>query len=490
MGNFYTNCRLDKGRILIRAKRNGKSVSARVKYSPSLFFRDSKNANTGYKTIHGEPLIKRTFDNVSAAYGFINENKDVTNYPIYGYTKFEYMCLQELFPTKVQYDISELKILNFDLEVSSDNGFPYPEKAADQILSVAVSLNGKMYLLALGEYTPDETTTYIRCDNERHLIQQFFLLWRKFNPDIITGYAIANFDIPYLINRTTILFSSEYAQKISPWEVVKPKKLRFKSPAMKMDIDTFDIYGVEILDYMLLFLKFNPNMGLENYKLDTVAEHVLGERKLDYSVEGSLNTLYKTNYQKFLDYNVQDTRLIDKLEDNLKLISLAVNIAYDAKINYSDVFYQTRIWENIFYCHLIDKKIIFPPPADHQKLGKYRGAFVKPIQTGVFNHLVSYDLNSLYPSLIVQNNISPDTILPNKIALEVADMIDMKNVEIEGGSLCGNGKVFSNEFKGFIPEVLEGMISERAAYKNKQIEYEKLVEEISERIAYLESNHG
>jgi DNA polymerase elongation subunit (family B) len=137
----------------------------------------------------------------------------------------------------------------------------------------------------------------------------------------------------------------------------------------------------------------------------------LDETKLSFDEYDNLHQLYKLDYQKFIDYNIKDVHLVLALEDKLKLIELALTLAYDTKSNFGDVFAQTRMWDALIYNYLLDKNIVVPPRRVSKKSEAFEGAYVKDPQVGLHDYVASFDLNSLYPHLIMQYTVSPENII-------------------------------------------------------------------------------
>ena len=172
---------------------------------------------------------------------------------------------------------------------------------------------------------------------------------------------------------------------------------------------TYNIRGVAALDYFDLYRKFTYS-AQESYRLDHIAKVELGESKAGNPFD-TFREWYTKDYQSFIEYNINDVELVDRLEDKMKLIELCLTMAYDAKVNYIDVLGTVRYWDIIIYNHLREKKIVIPQKVSNEKFEKYEGAYVKDPQVGMQNWVMSFDLNSLYPHLIMQYNISPETCL-------------------------------------------------------------------------------
>ena len=240
-----------------------------------------------------------------------------------------------------------------------------------------------------------------------------------------------------------------------------------------------DIGGVTQLDYLDLYKRFTYK-AQESYRLDYIAEVELGQKKLDHSEFDTFKDFYTNDWQKFVEYNVVDVELVDRLEDKMKLIELALTMAYDAKVNFTDVFYQVRMWDSIIYNYLKGMNIVIPPKKRTDKTDKYAGAYVKEPIPGKYDWVVSFDLNSLYPHLIMQYNISPETLLDERHPTATVDRILNEEVNFEmhkDYAVCPNGAMFRKDTRGFLPELMEKIYKDRTIYKKKMLaakqQYEK-----------------
>jgi DNA polymerase elongation subunit (family B) len=240
------------------------------------------------------------------------------------------------------------------------------------------------------------------------------------------------------------------------------------------EVIAFEMAGIQQLDYYDLFTKFGYTYGMqESYKLDHIAHVVLGERKLSYDEHGSLHSLYKHDFQKFIDYNIKDVQIVDRLEEKMGLITLAMTMAYRGGVNYSETFGTVQIWDSILYRLLFKQQIACPPKFSKQKV-PYPGAYVKEPQTGMHDWVVSFDLNSLYPMIIVQYNMSPETVLEGKqhLGLEPVDkLLSSDEIEIpEGTTMAASGVRFSKDQVGIIPAIIKQYYDERRVIKKAMLE--------------------
>ena len=199
------------------------------------------------------------------------------------------------------------------------------------------------------------------CHNEKGLIDTFLRWWQEHTPEVVTGWNCELYDIPYLVGRVERLFGEKYAKKFSPWGIVRRNEIRIQG----RDNIAYDIAGVSIMDYLDLYRKSPATPNQESFRLDHIALMELGQQKLDHSEFDTFREFYTKNWQKFVDYNIVDVELVDKLEDKLKLIDLCCTRAYDAKINITDVSFQELTSDAIilksFICFpFIDVSISIP----------------------------------------------------------------------------------------------------------------------------------
>lgn len=483
---FYTNIANIGDSILFRGVKDGKRIRQKIKYKPKLYVRSNKPSK--WTTLKGEPVEEMAFQSIRDSRDFVKQYDGVSNFTIYGAVRYDYAFVSDMFPDDIDWDISQLCIAYIDIEVGSENGFPEPEQANEAITAVTIHINNKYYVIGCGEYVPHrDDVEYIKCADEFELIDKFIDIWTLYYPDIVSGWNIKFFDFPYIINRIKRLFGEEKTLKLSPWGKVDGHKVTFKG----RDHQCYDMLGISLLDYYELYRKYSPNPNQESFKLDHIASVELGESKLDYSEFENLHQLYRQDYQKFIEYNVKDVELVYRLETQMRLIELALTLAYDARVNYEDVFSQVRMWDTIIYNTLKKKHIVMPPKKEARKDEQYAGAFVKDPIIGMHEWVASFDLNSLYPHLIMMYNLSPETLLDGeslnddlrKFIGDYGPKINVDNLLSKSiptdimkrnkVALTPNGQLFSIEKQGFLSEIMETMYEDRALFKNKAIEAKK-----------------
>lgn len=483
--NFYTNVERFGNTLLWRGYENGKPFMRRVKYKPTLY--TTTRGSSEYRTMIGEkPLEARKFDTMADVKDFIERYKDVHGMEICGNTNFIASFIQEQYPGQIQYDMSLINIVMFDIEYDTTTGYTTTDDADKPINSIAFksSKSDTYHLLTLKGYDKTKTITgidpdkiyHIEFEKETSLLSRFIQLWTNDYPDIVTGWNVEYFDIMYIVTRIIKLFGEEKAKQLSPWGNIKKNS---REVFGKMQ-STYAISGISIIDYMDAFKKFGYKYGpQESYKLDHIAHVVLGEKKLDYSEYGSLSELYIQNPQLFFDYNLKDTHLIELMEEETALLALVMTVAYGGGVNYGEAFGTVGIWETTLYRKLMEKKLI-PPlksgPGD--RAGELVGGFVKDPKVGMHSWIVSFDLNSLYPHLMLQYNMSPETYIPDQREYVSQDMVleDKFVNKNPDYSVCANGVCFSNKKLGIIPEIIDEYYGNRSKIKKQMLAVEQEME--------------
>jgi len=428
---------------------------------------------------------------------FMDKYADVDNFTVYGTTNYVHQFISDAFPKTIKYDRNQINICTIDIEVASEDGFPEPRDAKHEIITITIkNNNGTIYhTWGLYDFNPEKSgmpVLYRKCKNERELLLDFIDYWADHIPDILTGWYSEFFDVPYLVNRIARIFGEDMVKSLSPWKLVRENNVYIAG----IEHIGFNIVGVTQLDYIDLFKKFTLNtLGQqESYKLNHIANVVLGEKKLDYSEYGSLHMLYKHDYQKFVEYNVKDVELVDKIEDKLGLIDLVLTMAYRAKCPLSETLGTVGIWDAILYNEFKSRKIAVPPKTD-SRYDTIEGGYVKEPQIGLHDWVVSFDLNSLYPHLIMQYNMSPETVVNDIVSgVDVDKLLEMPDLDIPNGMcLTATGQLFRNDIEGIIPQVIQSYYDERVVIKQKMIDakqrYEKEKSKSIEReISILDNN--
>ena len=466
---------------------DGKEVFKKEQYAPTLFVEHTKDY--GYKSIYGHNLKPIQFPSMKEATEFARSHKD-SNLTIYGNPNYYNQFALEYYGNSIDlWKKQHIRTFNIDIEVTSNEGFPTPEQAAypitaicvhdsktDRFVTFGLPYNTTRWSAENSELPPEllEKVVYVECASEFDLLSKFVEFWQKFPPNIITGWNINTFDLPYIFNRMTNLGMKP--QKLSPWNRASIRTF----PTPNGEALECDFVGIDIIDYITLYRK---NKVQESYRLDHVAFVELGENKLDYSEVSGLHMLYYTNYQKFIDYNIQDVNLVGRLDKKLGLIDAQILIAYMAGINYGDVGSPVRTWDALVTKEMFPDNII---PHYHiasaGESGSIPGGHVKDPQVGKHGWCMSFDVNSLYPHLIMQFNISPET-LNKEFKLWPQETQEDRVKRLLAGddlgrvpknhSIAASGFSFDNSREGTIPRIMRRLYQERKDVKREMFEYKK-----------------
>jgi len=475
---FYTNVQMVGDNFLVRGYEDGKHFATREKFYPTLFV-DSKR-KTKYKTLDGLPVEPIEPGTVRDCREFIKKYNEVENFNVYGNERFIYQYISSKYPeVEVKFDTEKIKLTTIDIEVASENGFPDVESCAEEVLLITLQDYATKQIRTWGRGSfnnKQENVIYKGFKTEYELLTDFINWWmiEDNTPEVITGWNSKLYDIPYLCRRIDRILGEKLKKRMSPWGLVTEEETFI---AGRKHI-SYDIGGVSQLDYLDLYKKFTYK-AQESYRLDYIASVELNQKKLDHSEFDTFKDFYTKGWQKFVEYNIIDVELVDRLEDKMKLIELALTMAYDAKVNYEDVFYQVRMWDTIIYNYLKRRNIVIPPKNRSNKNDKYAGAYVKEPIPGKYDWVVSFDLNSLYPHLIMQYNISPETLLDTRHPSVTVDKILEEDITFEmykDNAVCANGAMYRKDVRGFLPELMEKMYNERVIFKKRMITAKKKYE--------------
>ena len=473
---FYTNVQMIGNNFLVREVVNGKREIYKEEYSPTLFVKSNKK--TKYKTLDGESVEPVKPGTVRDCREFYKKYDGVDGFKIFGNNRYIFQYLSDKYPQdEVKFDISQINLVTMDIEVKAEQGFPDPESCSEEMLTISLQDYATKKITTWGRkpYVPtQENVTYYHFSDEIEMLNSFLYHWSKNPPDVITGWNVRLYDIPYLCGRISRIMGDKKCKLLSPWGLVSQDEIYISGRRYNV----YDIAGMTTLDYLELYKKFTYK-AQESYRLDYIANIELGQKKLDHSEFDTFKEFYTGNWKKFVDYNIIDVELVDRLEDKMKLIELALTMAYDAKVNYQDVMYQVRMWDTIIYNYLKKRNIVIPPKDSSDKNDKYAGAYVKEPKPGKYDWVVSFDLNSLYPHLIMQYNISPETLLETKHPSVTVDKILGEELTFEmykDSAVCANGAQYRKDVKGFLPELMEKMYAERVVFKKKMLEAKQAYE--------------
>jgi len=486
---FYTNVVRDGNKIYHRGYEDGKQFHEHIKYSPYVFIPSNKEKR--YRTIYQEPVEKKDFDSIFEMTKFVKEMTDIEGFSIFGSTNPVTTFIYDEYREEIKYDPSKIRIGLIDIEVDSSNGFPKPEEATSPIVTISLHIENQMYAFGMKPFNAPKHVKYFQCKDEYTLLKAFLVIWKARAPDVISGWNLIGFDIPYLVNRMLIVLGEELTLQLSPIRKIIPREFFTKFGVTK----TFDIKGVSLLDYMEMYKKFTVQVHgqLESYSLNYVSYFELEEEKIDYSEYESLDHLYQNNFQKFLEYNIHDVELIRRLDNKLKFFELIFVVAYMAKTNYQEVLKTIPVWESFIHHYLLDQKIVLPSKKSVQAEMTIPGGYVKEPKPGMYSWAVSYDCASLYPSIIMQYNLGPDTLKGKIDSFPSIDkLIEQPDFDHQGYSIAANGCMYSKDKKSFMAELMEKLFDMRAIVKKEFLTKKQELEtnksfELESEVSYLKA---
>lgn len=478
MTQFYTNVVTKGGRLMHRGyDKHGKRVHESLTFRPTLFVPTKKEKTTSWSTIDGKRVEPIDFENMFEAREFVKKYSDVEGFTVYGDIDAQYQFIADTYGSEgeLEYDSSTIRVLYIDIEVETESGFSTPDDPCERVNAITLYQNGKTHTFGLGQFSIEGVHCYCHTD-EKSMLREFLDVWEILDPDIITGWNINMFDMPYLYRRMERLIGSKAAKRLSPWAEVRDRKV----VVMNRENWVYDFSGITVLDYIDMYKKFTF-VTRESYGLQHIAMVELGEGKANYADVGTLNDLYHKDFQRFIEYNIKDTLLVSQLEDKLRLIELSQALAYSARGNFADVFSQVRMWDSIIYNYLRTKQIAIPPKINSSKSDKFEGAYVKDPQVGVHEWVVSLDLDSLYPHLIMQYNISPETLVSERIPnISVDSLLHegsdpalegfLSMVKSKNFAVAANGTMYRKDIRGFLPELMDTMYAQRKEYKKRMLD--------------------
>ena len=485
---FYTNVYEKFNKMLVRGYEDGRYFQSEEEFQPTLYVTSKKQSK--YKTLDGLSVEPIQPGKISDCKEFLKKYENVEGFTVYGNDNYKAQYISQTYPEdEIKFDIKKIRLVTIDIEVASENGFPNVFDCAEELLAITLQNYATKHIICFASRPYINTrkdVVYVECRDEIDLIQHFLAFWERETPDVITGWNCELYDIPYIAGRIDRILGEKEARRLSPWGNIRRKELVIKG----REQISYEVAGVSVIDYLDLYKKFTYK-AQESYRLDHIANVELGQKKLDHSEFETFKDFYTKDWQKFIDYNIRDVELVDQLEDKMKLIELCFTMAYDAKVNFNDVFFQVRTWDAIIYNYLKKRNIVIPPKDRSEKSDKFAGAYVKEPIPGKYDWVVSFDLNSLYPHLIMQYNISPETLLEERHPSATVERILNRQVDFgdyNEYAICPNGAMYRKDVRGFLPELMEKMYNDRVIFKKKMLvakqQYEKTkTKELEKEIA-------
>ena len=479
-------------------------------YKPKLFIRS--DGPSEYKSIFGYNVKLVEFDDISTAKKFYDQYSKVDGFVLEGNLKFANQFNIELNEGKEpDHSLYNIRGCILDIEVSAPE-FPAPELAAYPIDAITLydTISKTFTVYGLGDYkhsvkelpsTDGFKVIYTKCVNEIQLLDYIIKYFETNSYHYVSGWNSSTFDIPYIINRLRSQCGEKQAKKLSPYGMINQRDVfnGYKTTTQ------YEIVGLPHLDYMQLYQK-HIYIPRESYGLGFIAKEELGDDKMSYEEEGSLSSLSKNNFQKYIAYNIKDVDIIRRLDDKLSLFNLTLTIAYYTLSNYEDTLGTVRLWEQLIAKDLYSRGIAALCTKQSSSHREYPGGFVAEPIVGHHRWSVSIDLNSLYPHLEMQLNISPETyVLPKDIPPELKQLqttlavkdptkyynqvgpLVNKSVCLDAlkkynYSMSAAGHFYRKDIKGIVPTIKEEIYTNRKKAKKKMLEAEQKLSDIKDEL--------
>jgi DNA polymerase elongation subunit (family B) len=421
-----------------------------------------KNSNSGMKDIHGNPVSPQSSDK-RAGMKLMSESLKTYETDIPEDVKF----LQNRYKGQdIRPDLNNFQICTIDIEVESKYEFPKPDEAKFPInlISVHYSKEDTIYTFGTKEYTGDSplVKNYHYCPDEKTMMERFIKHFRKKNVDILTGWNIMGFDVPYIVNRCTNL---GITLSLSPINIYRDRK----NAGYHIEGGGKTIAGISVLDGLELYKNFVYTKR-ERYSLQFIGKIECGEGKKD--LDGSVNDEWERNWNNFVEYNVQDVILCLKIEEEKKHIPLAINFCYQALIPFERIFSSISLITGYMMKYMHEKNIVFPDRPYAKKEGKFPGAYVMA-KPGFYKWLMSFDIASMYPHMIMQYNISPETIVMNPEDPQnyiKTPLSEYKTWETSDEGEFNIGGIYYRKDKvGILAQIVSDIYQDRKRFKAKEM---------------------
>lgn len=467
---MYTNVYQKGNSLLVRGIEDGIRFNRKVDFAPTLWITGRGKGEVEWTTLEGKNVQAIQPGNMYECRQFLEQYKEVKGFDVYESPGHAYQWITENHAEEILWDPQDIWITTLDIETTTEYGFPDPTHANEAVQLITIKDIGRPRITTFGlhAYTPsDPNVHYIQCSSEQELLKQFIVWWQLHYPDVVTGWNSSLFDLTYLFNRMCRVLGDTLAKKLSPWGIVNQREIDLGG---RTAIKT-SLAGIASLDYLDLYKKFTYS-AQESYKLDYIAFVELGKRKLE-NPGASFKDFYTNYWSTFVDYNIRDVVLVDELDDKMKLMDLALTLAYAAKVNYEDVFSPVKTWDIIIYNYLNQRNVVIPRRKEGSKTETYEGAYVKDPLIGKHRWACSFDLNSLYPHLIMQYNMSPETITDLKLDVTVDRLlhqsVDLSVLVEHDYTMAANGWCFRRDRRGLLPTLMQLYYDKRVQYKKAML---------------------
>ncbi len=488
MSKFYLVVEKYGDLIKERYIEDGVEKQREVVYQPTMFTHVQPGFDTKYSDIYGKPCMPKRFRTIKEANEWIQKSSGITE--VLGQDDFRLAYIADTYKEKeITYSRDAIRVANCDIEVTAAE-FPDPQFAKYEIDAITHydSIEDKYFVFdllnsAYGRVTKwdkklaalpkeqggDEVdqeildkVVYFSFETEKEMLVEYVRFWKEHPPVIFTGWNVEGFDIPYIINRIKNTLGPSFANQISPFNRITSKVIQ----NIYGDKEIFTISGIQILDYLDLYKKFSFTTQ-PTYKLDYIAEYEVKMNKLEY--DGPINKLRGLNHQRYISYNIIDVHCVQMIDKKRGFINLSISMAYYAKMNIQSVMSPVKTWDAIIFNSLKADNLVMPEVKSHVKT-PYVGAYVKVPKPGAYKYVLSFDVTSLYPSIIRQVNISPETIAGQSVPAPLMDYITKTAPKISDEFSCSpSGMMYSKDKQGIIPKEIAKVFFQRKEWKAKMM---------------------
>ena len=488
--NIYYNSQ-NRSIILWTWSETGQRIKVETSFEPYLYVESLDWDGPGKATsIFNTNLKKITFKSSYDRYKFVNETSITRLYHNIG---VEQQFLLDTFKNDVdspEFAQQPLKIWYLDIEVYAKDEFPTADKAKYPINLITIfdSLSKTFFTWGLKPYTTQKSNVvYTYCKTEEELLENFLRHLKKDYPDIITGWNIEQFDIPYIINRYTNVFDRDKARQLSPVNTLYYREAIAEK--FGKTIGRWIINGISCIDYLEAYRTFTPGEK-ESYSLNYISELELGEGKLAINAT-NLASLSENDWTNFVDYNIQDVDLVVRMEDKRNILKLVRILAYKGLTQFERALGKVSIVTGAVALQAAKQGFIIPTFKNDKTRDEYNGGFVKEPDKGLRKAIVSYDANSLYPSVILSLNISPETKIgkivdktDTSVKIRLANNKDVelslekfkKLITKEELSISRYKILYTQKFRGVVPNLIDRLYKERVEAKNTSLKYRADIE--------------
>jgi DNA polymerase elongation subunit (family B) len=450
----YVDAMFDRDQDIIRVveRKDGKRTFREYQAKYTFYYEDQRGK---YKSVYGDPLSRIVCKNTKDFRKEVAINK--------GKNLFEsdinpiFQCLSENY---LNQDAPKLNIAFFDIETDFDpeKGFADPADPFMPITSISVYLQWMETMICLA--VPPKTLTMEQAEKELEGIDNVMLFEREGDmidtfltliedADILSGWNSEGYDIPYTVNRTSRVLSKDDTRRFCLWGQL-PKKREYEKYGKQAV--TFDLVGRVHLDSLELYRKYTYEER-HTYRLDAIGEIEVGENKVPY--EGTLDQLYNNDFRKFIEYNIQDTALLDKLDKKLRFIDLSNTVAHENTVLLQTTMGAVAVTEQgiVNEAHNRDLRVPNRPKRDDTENTQAAGAYVAFPKKGLHKWIASMDLNSLYPSVIRALNMAPETIV-GQIRPEISDSRVHEDMTLKKKSFAGSweGRFSTEEYEAVMAQ--------------------------------------